>query len=443
MSTNSCRSTKVGTAVKRVWGTTVAVPLLLAVMPIAAQAQQSDAQNMQDMQNQIHQLQLRVTQMQQQQKQQAELQLDQKKSPKAKAGNDGFTVAGTTFGLSGYIKLDGVYNFDQNAGASVGASSAVGVGKNGNRFGMTAKQSRLTISSDTPTSMGDVKGTIQMDFYGGTGGYDGSFAHGYTPRVRLAFFTWNNWEFGKDWTTFSDFNYGTTLDFYGPEAQIFRRHAQVRYTFNLPNSGTLDVALESPYDQSLVDNAGNKVQNAVKAPDFVMRYKGSAGNLSYQFAGVARYLRGSNANGNSKSAFGYGLDAGGSYKLATGTTLMATVNYGKGDGAYVYDPAGGADAYISSNGSLDTITRYGYVATLSQALTPKLTTNLVWGQGFAKGYGSNRVGQYDSSSSLFVNLLYNVVKPLTVGAEFGHFTYSNDQPTGHTNRLQVSAIYNF
>lgn len=428
MGTNLHRPTTVGTAVKRVLGTTVAVPLLFAAMPMVAQA--SDAQSMQEMQNQISQLQLRVTEMQKQQ---------EMKQSKAKSEGEGFTVGNTTFGLGGYIKLDAVYNFDQNAAPSAGPSRAVGVGKDGNRFGATARQSRLTFTTDTATSKGDVKGTVQFDFYDNANSYSNNFDHNYNPRVRLAYFTWNNWTVGKNWTTFSDFNYGTTLDFFGPEAQIFRRHAQVRYTFDLGNDNALDVALESPYDQSL-DGASN----AEKAPDFVMRYKGSSGNLSYQAAALARYLRGTvAATGQHDSEFGYGLDLGGSYAMATGTTLMLSGNYGKGDGAYVYNPAGGADAYVNSSGSLDAIKRYGYMATVSQAITPKLTGNVVWGQGFSEGYAGNPAGQHNKSSTLFVNLLYNVVKPLTVGAEFGHLSWSDDQPTGHSNRMQLSAIYKF
>lgn len=438
MSTNLHRPVSVGTAVKRVMGTTAAVPLLFAAMPMAAQAAQTSDMDMQEMQQQIQELQLRVSKMQKQQ---------QQENTDGQEEDSGFTVGNTTFGLGGYIKLDAVYNFDQNAVPSAGPTVAAGQNPgDGNRFGATARQSRLTITSNTPTSMGDVDGTIQFDFYDDPDSYENSFSHNYNPRVRLAYFTWNNWTIGKAWTTFSDFNYGTTLDFWGPQAQIFRRHAQVRYTFDLANDDNIDVALESPSDQSL-DGA----DNAVKAPDFVVRYQGSAGNLSYQAAALARYLRGDVPDprpgqpnrSRHDSEFGYGLEMGGSYAMATGTTIMLTGNYGEGDGAYVYNPAGGADAYADDDNSLDAIERYGYTATISQELSPKWTGNVVWGQGFSEGYAGNPDGQHNKSSTLFVNVLYNVVDPLTIGAEYGHLSYSDDRPYGNSDRLQLSAIYHF
>lgn len=449
MSTNLRRPATVGTAVKRVLGTTAAVPLLFAAMPMAAQAAQSDAQSMQQMQDQIQQLQRRVTHMQQQQEQKQQAM----EQTEAESNDEGFTVGNTTFGLGGYIKLDAVYNFDQNAAASLGATGIVGGPGhhdhgNGERFGMTAKQTRLTITSNTPTPMGDVDGTIQFDFYGN----GNSFGHSYEPRVRLAYFEWNNWTMGKAWSTFSDFNYGTTLNFYGPESQLFRRHAQIRYTFDLANDDSIDVALESPHDQNLYG-----ADNAQKVPDFVMRYQGSNGNLSYQVAGVARYLRGDVPDprpgdpnrSRHDSEFGYGLDLGGSYDLAaTGTTFMLSANYGEGDGAYVYNPAGGPDAYADDDNSLDHITRYGYVATISQELSPKWTGNIVWGEGFsddAKGtYATTGLLATERNSSLNVNLLYNVVDPLTLGVEYANIT-RKDKGTDaiHSNRMQMSAIYHF
>ncbi len=476
MSTTPFRSAKVRSAVRGVLGTTIAVPLLFSALPAAAQMSQD--QEMQQLRDQIQMLQQKFNDMAA--KQAASEARQQARSETQAASEtaigdteqepvDGFKVGNTTVKLNGYFKFDAVYDFEDDHGASLGPSDAIGTlnAKGTDRpgdgnIGATVKQTRLKLSTTTETeTFGEIGGYIEMDFYGDN--YSDAFGDGPDPRVRRAYLTVGNFLIGRDWSTFSDFNYGTMLNFYGPQAQLFERQAQVRYTFDVGDSDTLDVALETPtgdgvtsgpattdgtpYFQS--NNTGNEDS---PLPDFAIRYQGSQGPVSFQVAGIARYLKadiqgfnGADDNGND-SVFGWGLDVGATWALPTGTTLMGTVAGGEGIGKYIYAPAGGTDTYVNANGDLEAYQRWGYIATLSQELTSELTGNVVWGQAFSESpevaYSTDAL--HDNSDTLAVNLLYTPVDPLTLGIEYNRSFYEQqDGVDAQAQNVQFSTIYNF
>ncbi|ROO25784.1 DcaP family trimeric outer membrane transporter [Salinisphaera orenii] len=484
MSTTPKRTTRVGAAVRGVLGTTIAVPLLFSAMPAAAQSQQ---QQMQELRQQIQELQGRFNdlQAQQQRTEQRAEQAEQAAAETSASDDDasGFKVGNTTIELTGYIKADAVYGFEDDYGASLGPSDAIGTrlaegtdSPGDETLGATVKQTRLKLATTTPTALGDLGGYIEMDFYGrGDFGFD----TGPQPRVRRAYLTLGNWLIGRDWSTFSDFNYGTMLNFYGPQAQLFERQAQVRYTFDLSEDSSLDVALEAPQGQGFFGPDDNNVANVgfgstadsnaiddtdQPLPDFTFRYKAApTDSFSFQFAGVARKLQGDvlsetvDADGNTvasygfdsgeESTFAWGLDAGASWSLPTGTTLMATVSGGEGIAKYIYAPAGAPDGYVTSDGDLEPIRQWGFIGTISQDLAEKWTTNLVYGQAYSEDPDDAAFDTgdlHDESSSLAVNLLYTPVDPFTVGIEYNHVDY--EQQNGldaDADTVQASAIYNF
>lgn len=444
-------SLTVGSAVKTVLiGSAAALPLMAASVPAFAQ---TNEQQIQQLQQQITDLQGKV----------ANLQTQAAKAPKG-AEASGFKVGNTTLKFGGYVKLDAIYDVNENLGysanpsyISTGARSSVNQG----HWLFQARQTRLTFDSATHTSMGTVKGHVEGDFWTGTGNRLAS--NSYTFRLRQAYLTWNHWLFGQAWTTFEDFHYGTTLDFFGPMGEIFMRQAQIRYTFDLAPGSNLAVALEDPY-LSWRDSTGgwNRAPypsfkggtpdpSQSNIPDVVVRYQYNKGPLSFQVAGLARELKLKNVTGvtGSNSAFGWGLDIGGSYSLPTGTTLMATFTGGDGVGRYLYAPFVGG-AYINNSGDVKALGKWGGTATISQKLAPKWTANLVY--GFAKvqslknvtAYAGNLTNIANLYENVHANLLYRPVKSLMFGVGY-IYTYASyqDGSQGDANRIQFSAQYSF
>ena len=446
-------------------GTTIAVPLLFSAMPAAAQSQQ---EQMQELRQQIQELQGRFNDLQaQQQRTERRAKQAEQAAAETSASDDdasGFKVGNTTIELTGYIKADAVYGFEDDYGALLGPSDAIGTriaegtdSPGDETLGATVKQTRLKLATTTPTAIGDVGGYIEMDFYGrGDFGFDS----GPQPRVRRAYLTLGNWLIGRDWSTFSDFNYGTMLNFYGPQAQLFERQAVLRYTFELPENQSLDVALETPEGDGFDGPDGTTASPYTgiddtdePVPDFAFRYKNAVSDsFNFQIAGIARMLQGdvttaSDGQGDEDRAFGWGLDAGASWSLPTGTTLMGTVSGGEGIGKYIYAPAGGTDGYVTNDGDVEALSRWGFIGTISQELAEKWTTNLVYGKAYSEDPDDasfDTDALHDESSSLAINLLYTPVDPFTVGIEYNHVDYERQNGVdADADNIQASAIYNF
>ncbi|ERJ20347.1 putative outer membrane protein [Salinisphaera shabanensis E1L3A] len=482
------KSNKVRASVRGAIGTAVAVPLLFSAMPAMAQSQQEQMQQLRD---QIQQMQQRFDELQSQQeemKQAQESPRSEERLVSKSEDGEGFMVGDTNVKINGYFKFDAIYDFEDDHDALLGPSDAIGTlnakgtdSPGDGDFGVTVKQTRLKIATTTPTEFGDLGGYIEMDFYGKP--YDESFDSAPSPRVRRAYLTFGNWLIGRDWSTFSDFNYGTTLNFYGPQAQLFERQAQVRYTMDAGENTSVDFALENPGGGSVLAGDGGTAASAgpdgldgtaddVAAtpadpnfrgledgsdtentlPDVVVRLKTSSGPFSFQAAAIGRYLTTDinqlDGDGSDEdSVVGYGLNLGGSLSLPTNTTFMLSSVYGKGIGKYVYAPAGGADAYVTSDGDLEALERYGFIATISQELTSTLTTNLIYGKAYSENpddFVGSTDALHDSSSSAHVNLLYTPVDPLTFGIEYNRVEYETQGGVdADAQNVQFSTIYNF
>lgn len=438
MSTTPEQSARVRTAVKAALGTTVAVPLMFAAMPATAQ---SNA--VQELRQEINQLQHRLDMLESQQQQ---------------SSSNGIQLGETDVDISGFVRLDSRYDFEHDMGSTLLPSDVVangGLNDYGNDedadFGTTAAWSRLRISTTTPTAMGDVGGYIEADFWGdGDGG--GSL------RLRQAYLTWGHWLVGKAWTTFANFHYGTMVNFAGPAGQVFGRLEQVRYTVNLGGGSNFSIALENPQLEAHVQDSKTSTpdltditETSTPLPQLVMRYRGSAGIFSYQAAALARELKAENGAGHEDEAFSWGANLGGTLSFATGTTLMLSAAYGEGIGADIYHLGFGSNVAWFEGSSLETNEVYGLIGTISQKLTDKLTTNVVYGYSHVKAGSNDAEG---SGTSLAVNLMWAPVKPLVFGVEYARVTAdvddgpllgvsSEQDADGDANRIGFVAIYNF
>jgi hypothetical protein len=144
----------------------------------------------------------------------------------------------TSVTLGGYVKLDAVLS---NPSAGVDAKgdlsldpTTIAVGPNGasnerNQVKFGARESRLFVKTNTPTSLGHLNSHVEFDFYGADGNESVSNSHGF--RLRHAYATLGNFLAGQTWTNFMNpAALPETVDFGGAVGQIFDRQAQVRWT---------------------------------------------------------------------------------------------------------------------------------------------------------------------------------------------------------------------
>lgn len=373
---------------------------------------------------------------------------------------DGFTVAGTTVKLNGFIKTWASvsrYSGGNIAPESVGRDfyfpSMIPVGgrNEGNSFESHAKQTRIILATETPVAGHSLKGLVELDFQvvPGTQGNQ-RVVSGYNPGLRRAFFTFDNWLFGQEWTTFQYIGaLPETTDFIGPsEGSVFVRQPQIRYTRKLSDTLTLSVAAENPETASTNVASATVVENADdRLPDVAARlnYKAPFGELS--LAGLGRKL--TIDTGTFKdSATGWGVSFAGKvpFGASARSDLRFMVTHGVGIGRYVglnlapdavYVPAAGAELYTPSLTA-------GFAA-LKLGWTDKLRSTFMGSaQGIDYATAGTPIGASKSVWSASANLFYSPIEHVDLGVEFRHAERKLvDGQVGKLDRGELAARYSF
>jgi hypothetical protein len=360
-------------------------------------------------------------------------------------------AANTEFSYGGYIKMDAMMSTysDGDIGAgSLGRDFYVpsttptsgGTGEETSSVDFTAKSSRLNFKTVTTTDSGEkVTGFIEMDFLTTSGNEVVSNSN--SPRLRHAFFTYNNLTFGQTWSTFM--NVGAlpeTVDFLGvSDGTVFNRQAQIRYTM-----GDFQFALENP--ESTV--AGVGVTDDVGLPDMVARYNIKAGDHAFTVAAIGRqmaYQNGVSGAGKiDESTNGFGVSLSGMVKLGADDLKFSytTGNVGRyvGLGAV-------SDVTIAANGDLKTTTVNAAFVAYRHFWSDKMRSTIAYSMLDAD-YDDDTIaaGLVESSSSTRLNLMYSPTKEVTYGVEYSMATLEKVTTTkneGDMNRLHFTAKYSF
>lgn len=362
----------------------------------------------------------------------------------AKAGD-------TEFAFGGYVKADVMFSdYSNGAPGSSNLSrqfyvpgTIYGDASNGNQVvDFQARESRFNFKTSTDIDGHKLSGFIELDFFTHADGNE-RVSNSYSPRIRHAFVSYDNWTVGQTWSTFQ--NPGAlpeNLDFVGAaEGTPFVRQTIVRYT-----NGGFQFSLENPETtvNSYVDTSGSSsriTSGSGMVPDFVARYNfKTEGGAKYTVAGLARQLNVEIDNLDTQE-MGYGVSFTGVIPVGDDDIkLSATV--GDGLGRYMalnYVNAGVLDA----NGEIETISSYGGFASYRHWWTDKWRSSFTL-SGFKAdnnealtGGGVNK-----ESYSAYANLLYSPVKPLTVGVEYMYADNTKQNgDNGELNRVIFSVKY--
>lgn len=387
------------------------------------------AQSANELQKQINDLRSQVSQM------------------KAASDSEGWLLPGTNTSVTigGYVKLDMIYDTDQDLG-DLGDVTALDTSSDGGdaSFRAHARQSRIRLGTSTPTELGEAKTVVEADFYGNGG--NEVFSNSRSLRIRHAYGQLNGWLAGQTWSNFMQFiAYPSTVDFNGPVGVTFIRQAQLRYTMGL-GDGQLSMSAENSETTGFAGARDTM-------PDLTARYKWSGSGGGFEVGALGRSFTSDTATGDD-SAFGYGVMAAGRLNVTSDTSLMAGAIYGDGVGRYLYTSfsnnqsdstrSGIGAAYIGANGDLETIKAYGFNVAASHAWTPKLTTSLSY--GFAEGDQEEALfpTSFKTLQSAHLSNFYQVADPVTVGVEV---SYQNKEDANgdaaENTRLQLAAQFSF
>ncbi|MCG9731724.1 DcaP family trimeric outer membrane transporter [Shewanella sp. Isolate13] len=362
--------------------------------------------------------------------------------------------ADTEFKFGGYVKADVMFSDYSNGAPGSGSLSRqfyvpgtiYGDASNGTQVvDFQARESRFNFKTSTDLDGHKLTGFIELDFMTHTDGNE-RVSNSYSPRIRQAFVSFDNWAAGQMWTTFQ--NPGAlpeNLDFVGAaDGTPFVRQTMIRYTnggfqFSVENPETTVNGYRDPTGSRITSGSG-------MVPDFVARYNmKTEGGMAFTFAGIARQLNvemdKDTANPVDASELGYGVSFTGVIPVGQDDIKMSAT-YGEGLGRYMalnYVNAGVLDA----NGDIETIESYGGFISYRHWWNDKWRTSIT-GSGFKAENNVDLIGNNVNKDSYsgYINLLYSPVKPLTVGVEYMYAKNTKENGMdGELNRVIFSMKY--
>ncbi|NKB88818.1 MAG: hypothetical protein GKS06_11430 [Acidobacteria bacterium] len=345
------------------------------------------------------------------------------------------------FQFGGFVKTDlmqdldpigNAYQFKVNSIPIEGTPESLA----GGRTTFSARQTRLTVDMRTAESAGGVRAYVETDFFG-----DGN-----SLRIRHAFGEWKGLMAGQNWSTFQDIETRpATLDYEGPDSEVFVRQVMVRYTGRPSEELEWSVALEDPDSQVTV---GSDVVGSGRSqiPDFAGRakFKGSWGQ--FQAAGLLRQIRFVSDDGLvNETTGGYGINVAAKLNLGSSDALMGHFAVGSGIGRYIEVFNGtGTDATLTPDGKLEAMSAYGFVAGFTHHWDSQLQSTLSGGLAHVGNEASQPDDAIQEARSVHLNLVYAPIPLVNIGGEvmWGERVNKNGDK-GSAVRLQFQVTYKF
>lgn len=340
----------------------------------------------------------------------------------------GFRIGDTTITIAGFIKADAIFGSNGNGtrnSYSVGlprtfasvAESDVGDWKTG----FTARESRFSIGTRTPDVAGSTLTTyLEMDFQGGIDAPGNEVvSNSYNPRLRQAFGSWNGWDFGQTYTTFSDLAAMPEILDQGKQAAfIYTVQPMIRYNMAAPG-GKLLLALENPED-----GFGSTSYDDQSYPDLTARYQVRSRMGLYSVSALVR---------------GIEDDAADKTDLTGAVSLSARIpTFGRDDlrlqysygtlgrymGLFTYPDL---DLGALAAGEVEPLKTYGATVAYRHFWSPEWRSNLSLSQTEIVDDLANppagTLSYFDKSASVHANLIWSPHKKLDLGLEYAYWDF--------------------
>jgi hypothetical protein len=264
-------------------------------------------------------------------------------------------IPGTDLSLAigGYVKVDFIQDFSGIGDAyefkvnSIPVEGSAAADQSG-RTTIHARETRFNLDlRSNGTGRHHFRAFVEGDFFGDNNAF----------RMRHAYGEFGPILGGQTWSTFQDISArGLTIDFEGPDGEVFVRQAMIRFTHKIDEHWWVAVAAENPSPQFAVpsDLTGSARASMPDIPGYV-RYQRGAGHV--QVAGLVRQLRfDGTGDADDATTAGWGLNTTFVLPLRAGYQLLGQFAIGEGTGRYIEGVSGqNLDAVLMSTGSLQGI----------------------------------------------------------------------------------------
>jgi hypothetical protein len=323
------------------------------------------------------------------------------------------------------------------------------------KFYSSVRQSRLGVSTSTPTSAGPLKTIFEFELFG-----VGDDAGQTTFRLRHAWGEVGQFGAGQYWSTFMDIDvFPNSIEYWGPTAMIFYRNVQARWTPWQSDSGSrFAVSLERPGASGDGGRFADRVEldgieGDFELPDLAAHFRWADDWGHVQIAGILRRIKWNDLNDDafdlSGSATGWGLNLSTNVKFGP-HVLRGSLVYGEGIQNYLNDAS--TDIGVETNFTNPvspirgvTIPLVGVTAFLDLNWSDKWTSTV----GFSMQDNDLPDGQSDEAFAegfyALANLLWHPFDNVMVGAELQWAERDNflDGYSSDDLRVQFSAKYSF
>ncbi len=345
-----------------------------------------------------------------------------------------------TLTIGGYAKVDFIqdfsgignaFDFQTNSIPAEGTSAA----EEGGRTTIHARETRVNLDLRA-TERGKFRVFVEGDFYG-----DGN-----AFRLRHAFGEFGGLLGGQTWSTFQDISARPlTIDFEGPDGEVFVRQAMIRYTHALSPQWSWAVAVENPSPQFSVPSSlqGVARSGAPDVPAFV-RYQTKRGHV--QVAGILRQLRFAGGQGVSNvSEVGWGVNSSFTVKTFGQDELQGMFVFGDGVARYIESLGGqNADAVLTADGELTTLRSRAFVIGYTHHWLKNLRSGLSYSSSDVESIPAEAGSAIDGTTDVRGNLIWTPYHLVDIGGEVLWGRRDNQNGTsGDAWRGQFAMIFHF
>lgn len=347
------------------------------------------------------------------------------------------------FGIGGFVRMTGSYDFNGISNNIDFVPYNIPVPNNAeqrSQFQMDAATSRIFFKLVGNTRLlGDFDVYIESDFRGSNHNF----------RLRQAYMEFRGFLFGQSWSTFDDVaSVPPTIDNAGPNAYSSERSVQIRYTYNFNENWQVATAVEAPKLSASFNDYNKSIPQ--RSPDIPLYVQYGWENKSHiRAAGVVRTMWYRNLNTErNNSVLGWGTQLSGVINTCSKVSVYFQGMYGEGIARYVTDLSGVGLDLVSQGtncGKMEALPTFSYLGGLRYNFNDSWFASASYSQ--VRLYSKN--GYYQPSGYKYAqyvvgNLFWNLTADCLFGLEYIYGRRVDmDAQTGHANRIQLMAQYNF
>lgn len=251
----------------------------------------------------------------------------------------GFVMAdnkGVALEIGGFVQFDAIHDFHQTTNRNGFQPSTINIPNDWKaNTAYSIRQTRFNFIGSVPIGKHTLKTTLEFDLFNP----DGTSV----PRLRHAYGSYGRFGAGQYWSNFMDIDvFPNTLDYWGPNAMVFTRQVQLRYTQPIGTKTKLAISVENPSGNiTLPTDSGYR--SLPQIPDVVasLRYEWDGSHV--KIAGVFHPLDYEMPDGTRKNTPGWGVNLTGTFQLKNKDNFVYQAAYGEGIANY-FDDIGG-DGY--------------------------------------------------------------------------------------------------